>query len=669
MAHFKFIRTLGWAVVLALFVSVQLFAQAEKGDKRLFELRLKKAQQAYLKGMTAGDSKVILPLAEAYFQDTRYAEAYEYYRQADSAGQLSTASSQRNYVHSALRLGKTSPYFKRTDYFSTKNYISSTTDTTVFNSANEDFAPLWWQEKVFVTSSRTGIRNRDKFDYVYTQMPYLDVYVLAADGAAADQSFLPKQLNTPLHDGPIALKADTSLLVVTRTRPRADDQKVQQLYLDYFVRTNGEWSAALSFPYNQATASLQHPYFNEKEGKLYYASNEAGSAGGFDLYRIAWQDSVWGQPERLSNEVNTIYDEVFPAFNPAGELFYATNHPETRGGLDIVYLRKGKRILLPEPLNTVYDDFGISFRNDSSGYFSSNRNERPFDDDIYAFGLQEIIPEYPMFVRIGDKEHPELKADPKMRVVMYNKTTGDSIVHIGSNALIALGSFMQPLPEWGIKVSSLEYYGISVAQLNFKEEDNGYFAEISLERVKLALEAKGYLAIYFQNGEPRPLKKNEAETLDYSRFYLGYIKAKPVYYQKSISEKAELDAFFQDIELGMGELKKFPGRLDSALQTGRKMKVYMAAFTSASGSAAINKVISERRGLVLKNYIVNWNNGALEKYINSGQLTVSDEYFPMSAPDIVKGAKATVKAGPAVTVFGVPASRNRRVNVVWETID
>lgn len=119
--------------------------------------------------------------------------------------------------------------------------------------------------------------------------------------------------------------------------------------------------------------------------------------------------------------------------------------------------------------------------------------------------------------------------------------------------------------------------------------------------------------------------------------------------------------------MGMEELKKFPGRLDSVLITGRKLKVYMAAFTSASGSAAANKVISERRGLVLKNYIVNWNNGALEKYIESGQLIVSDEYFPAS--DESAGVRTAESRNQASAIFGVPASRNRRVNVVWETID
>jgi hypothetical protein len=116
----------------------------------------------------------------------------------------------------------------------------------------------------------------------------------------------------------------------------------------------------------------------------------------------------------------------------------------------------------------------------------------------------------------------------------------------------------------------------------------------------------------------------------------------------------------------MSELELFPARLDTALRSGRKMKVYMAAYTSASGSAAINKIISERRGTVLKNFIVNWNNGALQKYIDNGQLTVSDEYFPLSDPDA--GKPVAKKQGPEVTMFGVPASRSRRVNVVWETL-
>lgn len=128
-----------------------------------------------------------------------------------------------------------------------------------------------------------------------------------------------------------------------------------------------------------------------------------------------------------------------------------------------------------------------------------------------------------------------------------------------------------------------------------------------------------------------------------------------------------IEVFFEDVSNGMKELELFPARLDTVLRAGSKMRVYMAAYASASGSAAINKIISERRGAVLKNFIVNRNNGALQKYIDNGQLTVSDKYFPMSADD------AKVKTGgsraPAYTIYGVPASRNRRVNVVRETLN
>ena len=60
---------------------------------------------------------------------------------------------------------------------------------------------------------------------------------------------------------------------------------------------------------------------------------------------------------------------------------------ETYGGIDLVLYRNGIRYLLPSPINSEYDDFGLTFDNNSDGYFTSNRSNQLFNDQVYKFTL------------------------------------------------------------------------------------------------------------------------------------------------------------------------------------------------------------------------------------------------------------------------------------------
>jgi peptidoglycan-associated lipoprotein len=95
----------------------------------------------------------------------------------------------------------------------------------------------------------------------------------------------------------------------------------------------------------------------------------------------------WEGLKNLGPEINTSYDEVFPNIDLEGNLIYATNHMETYGGIDLVLYRNGIRYLLPSPINSEYDDFGLTFDNNSDGYFTSNRSNQLFNDQVYKFTL------------------------------------------------------------------------------------------------------------------------------------------------------------------------------------------------------------------------------------------------------------------------------------------
>ncbi len=661
---FCFLSILNYAVLVN--------AQEKSADDKMFGYQLVKAIPSYEKALTKGDSSVLPKLADASFYDGRFKDALKWYRLIELRGDTLSLTQKRNHVHAAFRTGMPSPYYKKTDYFSENPDWKFSVREALGNSQAEDLSPFYRNGLLLFSSSREYSGNKNKFRYPLTGLPYLDIHLMDTNGVQLKLKGLPSDINSELHDGPVYLTTDSNWLFVTRTRSQPSEDGIQQLYLTIYSREKGKWIGPIEFPYNQQDVSVQHPWYDEKNQVLFFSANYAGGIGGFDLYKSPWREGKWQKPENLGSEINSPFDEVFPALTDSLELAYATNHIETMGGLDMVLFRNGKRYLLPEPLNSLYDDYGLVFSGHLRGYLSTNRLGQRFDDDLFAFEGEEYvkvvpIPRFKQYLQLVDAQTGLSSQLPGVRLALKSSLKKDSTVIANATGENLLGNFVEPLPSWSANLDLEGYYPFS-GPLTFEAKGDSFVARINIVKKKPVLEANGFLAIYFQNGEPRPITADQTETLDYSGFFAGYMKGKPVYYQRSASSKQELDAFFADVEKGMYELTLFPARLDTVLQTGRRMKVYMAAYTSASGSAAINKAISERRGLVLKNYIVNWNNGALKKYIDNGQLTVSDEYFPMSDPNEGKKAKPAAKAGPEVTMFGVPASRNRRVNVVWETL-
>jgi outer membrane protein OmpA-like peptidoglycan-associated protein len=72
-----------------------------------------------------------------------------------------------------------------------------------------------------------------------------------------------------------------------------------------------------------------------------------------------------------------------------GKLYFSSDGHPSMGALDIfVATRKDGEITIENlgpPVNSVSDDFGISFTTIKDGYFTSNRSSGAGDDDIYAF--------------------------------------------------------------------------------------------------------------------------------------------------------------------------------------------------------------------------------------------------------------------------------------------
>ncbi len=371
-----------------LLISKSNAQQGKKNEEIDWQYDLKKAEKFFKNYYSYNQDSLTLKFADLVFAQGKYQEAFDAYKKADSLKMEFDIKRKSNYSHAANILKLKSPYFQQTNYFK----IAASWDVSISsystNSSNEDMAPFCWNGNLFLTSSRFNVKNKIKLGYDFNELPFLDIYGFAADGSELNLNrILPKAINTDRHDGPIAISKDTTLLIINRNFLDPNKKGVFNLYFEYYVRNKKSWSAARKFYYTNPDYSVQHPYFDDKTKTLYFSSNMFGGFGGFDIYTIQWNGMHWEGLKNLGPEINTNYDEVFPNLDLDGNLVYATNHMETYGGIDLVLYRNGIRYLLPSPINSEFDDFGLTFENNSDGYFTSNRSNQLFNDQIYKFTL------------------------------------------------------------------------------------------------------------------------------------------------------------------------------------------------------------------------------------------------------------------------------------------
>jgi len=633
---------------------------------------LVKARESLSKSIQEGQDSLTIYLAEVLFFSGNFEQAFKMYQRADSLRLIKTYRQRRNFEHAAKLIRARSPYENETNYFQRNWYFDLEIKPFCGNSENEDFAPFRWNNTLFVTSSR----GKSRRTYDFTNKPFLDVYAFEGSDCSPSKlpGFLPKRINTRLHDGPIAISADTNLVVVTRNYPDPNPLGVKNLFLEYFVRENGRWKKGKLFPFGNEFYSVQHPFYNNEEETLYFSSDLPGGHGGFDLYKSKWDGKEWQTPINLGPEINSVYDEVFPTFLPQGYLVYSTNHIETMGGLDIVLFRDGQRTLFPPPLNTPFDDYAIHFVFDSTGYFSSNRSGRPFNDNVYIFSLPGPMPfEQNFLASVIDKETKQplegvlVEFSSPERGLEGNITTDKDGQGFLFRTTPDLASFNFEISHPGFKsfIAGIEEIQLvdSLFKIIFEIEriPEPVLADIIPPGI-----ASGNIVLYFENDVPKRTSRPLSEIEQFETVYELYIEARPEYIQRSASPKEELETFFEEVDQGMENLRAFAEFIYEQLNNEKRFVIDLAAFASPIATREYNARLTERRNASVINYFEKWNEGALKPFLNNGRLKFSAQAFgDTQAPPNVSASRAQRDR----SVYSVEASRERRVSLFWKWDD
>jgi len=135
--------------------------------------------------------------------------------------------------------------------------------------------------------------------------------------------------------------------------------------------------------------------FHNGDTVLVYASLGKSGKTGWDLYQISLSGGEYGDARRLSDSVNSVYDERGAYLSRDGVLYFSSNRPGGLGGQDIYAVKWGTEgpvgipERLPFPVNSVNDDEFFIPEPDGGAWMSSNRAAREGRIHAYRVALSE----------------------------------------------------------------------------------------------------------------------------------------------------------------------------------------------------------------------------------------------------------------------------------------
>ena len=247
----------------------------------------------------------------------------------------------------------------------------------------------------------------------------------------------------PAHDGMVNVSPNGRSIAYSKKNPDGlgwfGDPQVGGFQLLIASRTaSGEWSESRPFPFVEKGYVFAHPTWSPDGTKMYFASNipSPESQGGMDLWVSERNGTFWEEPLNLGPEVNSPGDDVFPALDQNGRLYFASDGHPTLGGMDVFWTevdptaekaqrhwRDGDAWKEPTrmafPVNTLADDFSYAPYDDGSAFICSNRSGW---DQVYR--LQAI--EHPVTVKIQTTDHGSGIAIPQVTLRWIDARDGSA---------------------------------------------------------------------------------------------------------------------------------------------------------------------------------------------------------------------------------------------------
>lgn len=531
-----------------------------------------------------------------------------------------------------------------------------TVNNMEFNTDKFEYAPNYLNG-TFVYTSTSGEGNTSVKSHNWTNDSYSDLKQYDEDTLGVYILFNDMHiLNTKFNDGPFVIDPSSNSIFYTRNnynqnisfyRRGKGVDKNTNLLIYVAEHDKGNITNVTQFEHNFEGFNTGHPAISPDGSILVFTSDKTDSTllGERNLYYCKRDTGVWSAPIKLSSEINTEGDELFPYFHQDGSLFFASDGLGSYGGLDIFraeidFDNNEVRNLehLPYPMNSTYDDFGIIYKNENVGYFTSDRPDGQGNDDIYRFvdnslwlkgtivniENEELLPG--AFIRVADKDVKLIEGDSDDKASFETRIVRDKMYDLFADEELFLDATKQvssfnhkgnqPI-EVVMELTPIKY-NVQVLDAKTKQPITGATVDIDFgcdkasEQVftsfggkhgipvykecdyKFKAKADGYLAGYETWTSPKE-DGNQTVTIYLDEISYAPIVLKNIYYDFDESY-LRLDESYEDLQ----KVYKF-------LVDNPELTVQINSHTDARGSHAYNEGLSQRRAQSVVNYLVNRN--------------------------------------------------------------
>ena len=331
------------------------------------------------------DSMAIFYLAQALHHEGKYNEAIKRYNEFLALVPGDWRSQQ------GIRGCQLAPKWKKEG----SRYIVK--NAKLFNSRRADFSPMFLDasgDQLYFTSSTEKATGDARSEITGTKKS--DVFFSKKDdkGKWTRPEIVEGGLNTDQDEGITSFTPDGSKMFLAKAVRKNAPSNVE-IYTS--SRSEAKWSAPQRFEITADTLSSYGDPAVSADGQwLYFTSDMPGGQGGLDLWRVNLKDQR-GTLENLGDQINTPGNDRFPYSRSDSVLYFASDGHSGMGGLDIFRATlqpSGKWFVenMGSPMNSPYDDFGITFDHTQTeaGFFSSNRNDGRGYDHIYSFEKPDL---------------------------------------------------------------------------------------------------------------------------------------------------------------------------------------------------------------------------------------------------------------------------------------
>ncbi len=490
----------------------------------------------------------------------------------------------------------------------------------------------------------------------------------------------------------------------------------------YSVMNEGTWSDPINLATINTSGDEISPFHHAASNTLYFSTNGRKNLGGYDIYKSEYREDKWNEPTHMGFPINSSYNDLHYIVNEEEtEAYFASNRLESfylkdaeEACCNDIYRAE----LNPMNINLIALTFNKATRNPLNGVDLQFLEEVEIvaednheDDNEYRYEGKRNKKYAFIASKLGYA--PDTVYLSTMDITTSTDITKELYLDPYRLDLIAL-TFVdneEKPPLLGATVHLTDCEGNILKNITYLDKNDYFFQTLDIEGCyklnvsapehypasvdvslpelltsSVTLEEKIYLKpkpvtketldkylplpLYFDNDQPDSRTTRVYTNKTYDQTARTYIARQPEFRQEfskgltselAIRAETAVDEFFVEVRMGADTLENFTSYLIRYLDQGNTAEIMIRGFASPLAGSRYNKNLTKRRISSVLNYFKRYSGGAMDKYVASGQLKVTEvPHGELLASEAVSDRIEDRKN----SIFSPAASRERRVEII-----